>query len=107
MAFAITRNAPFPIVGWAFPLFGIVFVITGLVMAAYNFFNATTKKRLSIVDITSPGEETDPLNLRFGAPSDKEDSIEFRLAKLDDLKRKNMISDAEFTEQRSRILKDI
>jgi hypothetical protein len=107
MAFAITQNSPFPVVGWAFPLFGIVFIISGLVTAAYNFFNATTDKRLSIIDITAQGEEPDPLNVQFGKSSDGIESTEARLSKLDHLKASGTISEAEFSEQRRRILQEI
>lgn len=107
MAFAITRDAPFPVVGWAFPLFGVVFVISGLVMAAYNFFNATTKRRLSLLDVTAPGQEPDPLNVRFGQPTDGGRSVEERLGTLQKLRESGAISEAEFSEQRRRILQEI
>lgn len=107
MAFAITQDSPFPVVGWAFPLFGIVFIISGLAMAAYNFFNATTKKRLSIIDITSSGEEQDPLNAHFGESADGVESTEVRLSALEKLKASGMITEAEYTEQRRRILHEI
>ena len=106
MAFAITRDSPFPVVGWAFPLFGIIFVIAGLVGAAYNFFNATTAKRLSALDITTPGEEPDALNEYFGH-SENEIPTEKRLKEIDDLKKKGLITEAEYTEQRHRILSEM
>lgn len=65
MAFQVTRGAPFGI-GAVFPLFGILFVIMGIVSAAYNFRNATTDKRYSLMDITDSETEPDPLNERFG-----------------------------------------
>lgn len=107
MAFAITRDSPFPVVGWVFPLFGIVFVMMGLAMAAYNFFNATTKKRMSIIDITAPGEEPDPLNQHFGESFSGGDSIETRLGELQGLKESGAVSEAEFAELRRRILQEI
>lgn len=107
LAVAITRNFPFPVVGWAFPLFGIIFIVSGLAMAAYNFFNATTKSRLSLLDITAPGEETDPLNARFGQSADGVEPTEARLSKLDKLRAGGSISEAEFGEQRRRILEEI
>ncbi|NCB52832.1 MAG: zinc ribbon domain-containing protein [Clostridia bacterium] len=51
-----------------FPLFGVVFIILGIVQAVYNFKNAAGKNRFSTFDITDEGEETDPLNDRFGQP---------------------------------------
>ncbi|MDD6045216.1 MAG: zinc ribbon domain-containing protein [Clostridia bacterium] len=49
-----------------FPLFGILFIIIGIVNAVYHFKNATGENRYSVYDITEEGEETDPLNARFG-----------------------------------------
>ena len=49
-----------------FALFGVVFVILAAAMAIYNFRNATSEDRYSIVDIVEDGEEPDPLNQRFG-----------------------------------------
>ncbi len=45
-----------------FPLFGLVFVVMALVVAAYQFKNALSPKRHSIVDITDDESEPDPLN---------------------------------------------
>lgn len=109
LAFSITRKSPFPLVGWAFPLFGIIFVISGLVGAAYNFFNATTSNRLSNLDITSPGEEPDPLNALFHTNQSKKKSLatEERLVKIDTLKQKGLITESEYNEQRQRILNEL
>ena len=49
-----------------FPLFGILFIIIGIVNAVYHFKNATGENRYSVYDITEEGEETDPLNASFG-----------------------------------------
>ncbi|MBC2593427.1 zinc-ribbon domain-containing protein [Ruficoccus amylovorans] len=49
-----------------FTAFGAVFVLAALGMAAYNFFNATSKNRLSNFDITSGHEEHDPLAQALG-----------------------------------------
>ena len=57
-----------------FPLFGVLFVILGIVQAVYNFKNATGKNRYSSFDIVDDYEEPDPLNTRFGeAPQDSGD----------------------------------
>ena len=54
-----------------FPLFGVLFVIMGIVQAVYHFKNATGENRYSSFDIVEDGEEPDPLNARFGdAPQD-------------------------------------
>lgn len=49
-----------------FPLFGVIFVIIAIVIAVYNFKNATSKNRYSEFDIVDSEEESDPLNERFG-----------------------------------------
>jgi len=68
MAYNITRDSPAPdsIFDNVFPLFGVIFVIAGIVQAIYHFTNATSKNRFSEFDITDNGEETDPLNRAFG-----------------------------------------
>lgn len=53
-----------------FPIFGVLFIITGVVVGVYHFKNATGKHRYSAFDITEDGEEPDPLQERFGQPSD-------------------------------------
>ena len=49
-----------------FALFGVVFVAIAVCSTVYNFKNATGENRYSLYDITEDGEETDPLNERFG-----------------------------------------
>jgi hypothetical protein len=44
-----------------FALFGVVFVLVAIGSAFYNFYNATSNNRFSQFDITTPGEERDPL----------------------------------------------
>lgn len=54
-----------------FPLFGVLFIILGIVQTVYNLKNATGKSRYSSFDIVEDGEEPDPLNQRFSeAPQD-------------------------------------
>lgn len=50
----------------SFSIFGVLFVIVGIVQAVYNFKNAAGKKRYSAFDIVDGEEEPDPLNQRFG-----------------------------------------
>jgi hypothetical protein len=57
---AMSMGAPF-----FFALFGIIFVVMGIVQTAYNFKNATSKNRYSAFDITDGSEEPDPLNELF------------------------------------------
>lgn len=58
-----------------FPLFGVLFVLIGVVQAVYNFKNATGDNRYSLYDITEDGEEPDPLERRTGsAPRSPEPS---------------------------------
>ena len=49
-----------------FPLFGVLFIIMGVVQAVYHFKNDAGKERYSAFDIVEEGEEPDPLNRRFG-----------------------------------------
>ncbi|MEG1548183.1 MAG: zinc ribbon domain-containing protein [Clostridia bacterium] len=49
-----------------FPLFGVLFIITGIISGIYNYKNATGKNRYSTFDITDDTEESDPLEQRFG-----------------------------------------
>lgn len=49
-----------------FPVFGVLFVITGVIIGIYHYKNATGKNRYSVFDITENGEEPDPLQQRFG-----------------------------------------
>ena len=58
---AASMGAPF-----FFPLFGVLFVILGIVQAVYHFKNATGENRYSSFDIVEDGEEPDPLNQHFG-----------------------------------------
>lgn len=57
---AVSMGAPI-----FFPLFGVVFVIMGIVQAVYNFKNATSENRYSEFDIVDSQEEPDPLSQRF------------------------------------------
>lgn len=56
-----------------FPVFGVLFVITALIMGLYNYKNATGKNRYSSFDITDDGEEPDPLDRRFGGRDEPRD----------------------------------
>ena len=47
-----------------FLAFGVLFIIVGIVQAAYNLKNATGENRFSEYDITEDGEEPDPLDRR-------------------------------------------
>jgi len=51
-----------------FPIFGVLFILTGVISGAYNLKNAVSKNRYSAFDVTDAGEEPDPLEMRFGAP---------------------------------------
>lgn len=56
-----------PVFFW---LFGVVFVILGIVQAIYNFKNATGENRYSEFDIVDSSEEPDPLARRLGLEQD-------------------------------------
>ena len=59
-----------------FPIFGVIFIIMGIVQAAYNYKNATGKNRYSSFDITDEGEEPDPLEQRFGGTEYRDDTAQ-------------------------------
>lgn len=44
-----------------FPMFGVLFVIMGIVQAVYHYKNATGENRFSSFDITDESEESDPI----------------------------------------------
>lgn len=50
-----------------FCLFGVVFVIIGIIQAIYNFKNATGKNRYSEFDIVDSREEPDPAGPAAGS----------------------------------------
>ena len=56
-----------------FCLFGVVFVILGIVQAIYNFKNATGENRYSAFDIVDSAEEPDPLDRHFRPDRGPED----------------------------------
>ena len=45
-----------------FPIFGVIFIIIGIVQLLYNIKNASGKNRFSVYDITDSNEESDPLD---------------------------------------------
>lgn len=57
-----------------FPIFGMMFIIFGIMEAISSFANATGSHRFSLYDVVDEREEPDPLNQRFGetkgAPDD-------------------------------------
>ena len=69
----------------SFSIFGVLFVIVGIVQAVYNFKNAAGKKRYSAFDIVDSDEEPDPLDRHFrpernveAAPAEDGESGDFR-----------------------------
>ena len=109
LATFISSGMPQPI-KTVFPLFGILFIIVGIVNVIYSLYNTTSKNRLSTFDITSPSEETDPLNEVFGSNQlnvDSQESIESKLQELEALRAKRVISETEYLSQRQRILNSI
>ena len=57
---AMVVGGVFGISALIFPLFGVVFIINGIVHAMYHYRHATGKDRYSEFDITEDGEEGDP-----------------------------------------------
>lgn len=110
MAFQIPNEGPFPLVRVIIPLFGIAFVICAVMGVLYNYRNATGRNRFSEFDITSPREETDPLNEVLGGTSSfSTDSAtpEARLRQLESLKTQGLVTETEYAAQRQRILSQI
>ena len=66
-----------------FPLFGVLFIIMGIVQAVYNFKNATGEHRFSEFDIVDGAEEPDPA----GAAVPQRRTRVFRLPFLPILRR--------------------
>ena len=65
---AASMGAPF-----FFPIFGVIFIIMGIVQAVYHFKNATGENRYSAFDIVDSAEEPDPWDRRFGPDWGTED----------------------------------
>lgn len=59
-----------------FALFGVVFVVMGIVQTVYNFKNATGKERFSAFDITDSSEEPDPLNEYFTGKKEASEEVD-------------------------------
>ena len=57
-----------------FPIFGILFIIMGILQAVYNFKNAAGKNRYSSYDIVDSREEPDPWDQHFRSPSDSRET---------------------------------
>jgi hypothetical protein len=115
MASSMTGNAPGPI-RFFFPLFGVAFVVIGIAGVVYNLYNASNPNRLSEFDITSGEEEPDPLNLAVGATKRSgrssgslttAETTEDKLRELQELREKGLVTEAEYSEQRRRILDSI
>ncbi len=47
------------------PVFGVLFILTGVINGVYHYKNATGENRYSTFDVTEDGEELDPLQARF------------------------------------------
>lgn len=56
-----------------FLLFGVLFIVVGIVQAVYNYKNATGENRFSAFDITEDGEEPDPLDRRARGGAEPEE----------------------------------
>lgn len=69
---AISMGAPV-----FFPLFGLVFILLGIVQAVYHFKNATGKNRFSTFDITDETEEPDPLQEKLFGNNSPETETDF------------------------------
>jgi len=54
---------------WFMVPFGLIFIGVAIYNVIYNYRNATSQNRYSIVDIVDEDEETDPLNEKYGKKS--------------------------------------
>ena len=61
-----------------FPVFGVFFIVMGLVQAAYNFANASSKNRFSEFDIVDSKEEPDPMDAGSSAGRSEAEDGSFR-----------------------------
>lgn len=55
-----------------FSLFGVIFIIIGIIQFIYNIKNATSKNRMSVYDITDETEEYDPISKFVSKSENKE-----------------------------------
>ena len=51
---------------WFMIPFGVLFVGFAIYIIVYNYHNATSENRYSVIDIVDSDEEPDPLNDRYG-----------------------------------------
>ena len=113
LAYNMTRGMP-NMGGFAFgdifPLFGVLFIILGLVRVAYNFRNATAQNRFSVLDVTTDNEEPDPLNLRHTAENKAPpatSSVAHRLQELESLRQQGLVQPDEYQRKRVEILSSL
>ncbi len=45
-----------------FPLFGVVFILAGIGKLIWDIYNTTAQNRMSLLDVTTGGEEPDPIS---------------------------------------------
>lgn len=55
-----------------FILFGFIFIGVAIIQGIFHYKNATSKNRMSLLDITDGNEEPDPLNKYFNRSSNYE-----------------------------------
>ncbi len=109
IAFSITRDSPFPVVGTIFPLFGVLIIC--VVNLAMSMRNTVAPNRNSILDRVDSSEEPDPLNETLGRSGDasgpSEKSVETRLNELEELRSRGTISQEEYHATHLHILGEI
>jgi hypothetical protein len=107
MAGAITRDSPFLVVGTIFPLFGIIFVIIGVI----GIHSAVKSVATHCENNTSSSEGQVTRNyVRAETLEEKPSSaktVEARLKELEAVKDKGIISQQEYSTQRKRILEQL
>lgn len=94
-----------------FPLFGVLFIIVGIVNVLYNLKNATARNRFSMVEVTGDNEEPDPLDPVLqsgtGGPAPGANSVEHRLAELESLQKQGLVRPDEYERKRADILNSL
>ncbi len=59
--------------GWFMAPFGIIFIVMAVITSVYDYKNATSKNRHSIIDIVDESEEPDPFNEYYGGKDRQEE----------------------------------
>jgi hypothetical protein len=67
-AYQLTRDAPWPIVRFIFPAFGVLFICMGIAQFIFYLYNASGRNRMSLLDVTRSEDEPDPFEPNSKSP---------------------------------------